>query len=82
MRPINFEHRFDPGISVEPYFIIQFIYPPTMDAWITIFQFSGKLKGIVDFIIAFAIWIFANKTADMIWHFQPPNSNYKILQGS
>ena len=82
MRRINFKHHFDSGISVEPYFIFQFIYPPTVDAWVAIFQFSGKLKGIVDFIIAFAIWIFANKTADMIRHFQPLNSNYKILQGS
>jgi len=63
---IYFQHRQDAGISVEPNFGIQFIDPPAMDAGVTVFQFSGKLKGVVDFIIALAFWVFANKSAEMI----------------
>lgn len=46
-----------------------------MLARIPVFQFSGKLKRIVNLAFSLAFWILANKSADMIGQIGPPMFN-------
>lgn len=68
MRGIYFQHRQDPGASVELQIISQFIDPTAAATGIAVVEFSGKLKGVVDFIFTFAVRVFADKPADMVGH--------------
>jgi hypothetical protein len=66
------QHGHDSGTSVELHVTLPFIGPSAMHTWIAVFQFSGKLKGVVNLIVFCAFWIFTNKTAVMIGHFRSP----------
>jgi hypothetical protein len=66
------QHGHDSRTSVEFYVTLPFIDPSAVQARIAVFQFSGKLKGIVNLIIFFARRIFTNKAAVMIGHIRSP----------